>query len=138
MSAPSMFYRITSLFLVLVLAFTLVPVWPVQAAMLETGAVLESEETREARQKLQDFLQREEVAKALEKQGIAPDEAEARVKALSDSEVQAAAARLPELPAGQGAGTIVGAALFIFVVLIITDILGYTDVFTFVKKEQIR
>jgi hypothetical protein len=138
MSSPSLFYRITSLFLILVLAFTLVPVWPAQAAMLDTGAVLESEETRTARQKLQDFLQREEVAKTLEQQGIAPDEARARVRALSDSEVQAAAARLPELPAGQGAGTIVGAALFIFVVLIITDILGYTDVFTFVKKEQIR
>lgn len=138
MSTSSLFYRFTSLFLVLVLALTLVPVWPVQAAMLETGAVLESEQPQKARQKLQDFLQREEVANILQKQGIDPDEAEARVQALSDSEVQAAAARLPELPAGQGAGTIVGAGLFIFVILLITDILGYTDVFTFVKKQGSR
>lgn len=138
MRSQGLIYRSFCLTLVFVFALTLVPLQPVQAAMLQTGAVLESEETRAARQELQSFLQREEVAKTLQKQGIDPAEAKSRVQALSDSEVQAAAARLPELPAGQGAGTIVGAALFIFVVLIITDILGYTDVFTFVKKERVK
>jgi hypothetical protein len=36
------------------------------------------------------------------------------------------------LPAGGGAlGTIVGAALIIFIVLLLTDIFGFTDVFSF-------
>ncbi len=139
MRIQSIFFRSLSLVLVFVFCLTLVPVLPLQAAMLDTGAVLQSKEAEQARQELQGFLQREEVAKALQKQGIDPDEARARVHALSDSEVRAIAAGLPELPAGQGAaGTIVGAALFIFVILLITDILGYTDVFNFVRKEPAR
>lgn len=139
MRIQSIFFRSLSLVLVFVFCLTLVPVLPLQAAMLDTGAVLHSKEVEQARQDLQDFLQREEVAKALQKQGIDPEEARARVHALSDSEVRTVAARLPELPAGQGTvGTIVGAALFIFVILLITDILGYTDVFNFVRKEPAR
>ncbi len=39
------------------------------------------------------------------------------------------------LPAGGSAvGAIVGAGLVIFIVLLITDILGYTNVFTFVRR----
>ena len=41
------------------------------------------------------------------------------------------------MPAGQGAiGVIIGAALIIFLVLLITDIVGITDVFPFVKKHR--
>jgi hypothetical protein len=45
---------------------------------------------------------------------------------------------LDELPAGEGAGAIgviVGAILIIFLVLLVTDLLGLTDVFPFVKKK---
>jgi len=42
---------------------------------------------------------------------------------------------MDQLPAGGDAiGTILGAALVIFIVLVITDILGFTDIFPFVKK----
>jgi hypothetical protein len=42
---------------------------------------------------------------------------------------------LDELPAGEGfVGVVVGAALIIFLVLLITDLLGLTDVYPFVNK----
>jgi hypothetical protein len=42
-----------------------------------------------------------------------------------------------EMPAGGGAfGIIIGAALFVFIVLLITDMAGATDVFPFVKKAN--
>jgi hypothetical protein len=67
--------------------------------------------------------------------GINPDEAKARVDSLTDEEIENIASRMDQLPAGGDAfGVIVGAALIIFIVLLVTDILGLTDVFTFVKK----
>ena len=67
--------------------------------------------------------------------GVDPAEAARRVGGLSDAEVQRIAGELDRLPAGQGAvGAVIGAALLIFIVLLITDLLGLTDVFPFVRR----
>ena len=50
--------------------------------------------------------------------------------ALSDDEVAQLAARMDSLPAG---GEIIGALVLIFIILLITDILGFTKVFPFTK-----
>jgi len=40
-------------------------------------------------------------------------------------------------PAGQNAvGIIVGAIVLIFIILLVTDLLGLTDIFPFVKKSK--
>jgi hypothetical protein len=67
--------------------------------------------------------------------GISPEEAKKRIDSLTDEEIENIASRIDRLPAGgDGLGAIVGAALLIFIILLITDILGFTDVFPFVKK----
>jgi hypothetical protein len=67
-------------------------------------------------------------------QGIDPIEAKARLDSLSDAEVIRLAEQIENLPAGGDAlGILVGAALIVFIVLLITDILGYTNVFPFVS-----
>jgi hypothetical protein len=44
---------------------------------------------------------------------------------------------MDKLPAGgDGLGILVGAALIVFLVLLFTDIAGYTDVFPFVKHQN--
>jgi hypothetical protein len=49
--------------------------------------------------------------------------------------VREIAGRLDQLPAGQSAvGAVVGAILIIFLVLLITDLLGLTNVFPFVRR----
>jgi len=65
--------------------------------------------------------------------GVDPAVAIARVDRLSEQEVATAAERMQQLPAG-GDGGIVGAIVLIFLVLLLTDILGVTNVFPFVKK----
>ena len=83
------------------------------------------------------FLNRSEVHKQLKAWGVNPEEAKARVDSLTDQEIAEIAARIDQLPAGgSGLGAIVGAAVLIFLVLLITDILGFTDVFSFVKKAD--
>jgi len=109
-----------------------------RAAMVATQQVLQTSAPSEARARLQAFLDREDVQRVLERWGVSPAEAKSRVDALSDSEVAGVAGRLDSLPAG-GDGTvgiIVGAVLLVFFVLLITDLLGLTDVFPFIKKRH--
>jgi hypothetical protein len=59
------------------------------------------------------------------------------VESLSDAEAVDVASRIDQLTAGGSAvGVIVGAILLVFLVLLITDLLGLTDVFPFVKKHR--
>ena len=107
------------------------------AGMIGTETVLDATRGQEARDYLNRTLAREDVRASLIAQGIDPLEAKARVDSLSDAEAVSLADQIEELPAGGSAlGILVGALLIVFIVLLITDILGYTDVFPFVKKHS--
>ena len=107
------------------------------AGMIGTETVLDATRGQEARDYLNRTLAREDVRASLIAQGIDPLEAKARVESLSDAEAVSLADQIEELPAGGSAlGILVGALLIVFIVLLITDILGYTDVFPFVKKHS--
>ncbi|MFP4034300.1 MAG: PA2779 family protein [Desulfovermiculus sp.] len=130
-TSPKMF-QIISVVVLVVFCSTLLPAPALQAAMLGTDSVLPSK-TDATRTQLQELLQRDDVEQSLQEHGIDVQEARARVMTLSDAELEQIQGRLDTLPAGEGAvGAIVGGAVFIFVVLLITDILGFTNVFTFV------
>ena len=114
-----------------------VPYQTILAAMIPTEMTNDTIKGQEARAFLNELISREDIQNYLTKQGIDPLESKARVDSLSDSEAFMVAEQLEQLPAGGGAvGIIIGAALIIFLVLLATDILGYTDVFPFVKKHK--
>lgn len=81
------------------------------------------------------------VAKLVEL-GIDPEEAQAQVAALDDAEIALLAQNAETLPAGgdSDAGDVAIAFLVItgivFVTLVITDAIGVTDVFPWVKKAR--
>ncbi len=119
---------------VLMVVMTL-PMGLAQAKMVTTDQVIEQSTPSDNRAQVRDFLMREDVQQQLTRLGVDPEEAARRVASLSDEEVQQIAGRLDELPAGEGAvGIVIGAALIIFLVLLITDLLGLTDVYPFVNK----
>lgn len=104
-----------------------------QAAMIGTETVLNGNMQQNDRARLNSFLERPRVQAILEAQGVSPGEARARVACLSDSEAARLAATVDRLPAGGSAvGALIGAGVLIFIVLLITDILGFTHVFPFV------
>ena len=121
--------QIIVLLLVATLGLQSLALVPAQAAMVTTGEVIaDNASAATDRDRLNTLMQREDVRQELQRQGIDPDEAAARVAALSDAEVARITAQLDELPAGQSAlGIIVGAALVVFIVLLITDILCVTS-----------
>ncbi len=59
---------------------------------------------------------------------------QARVAALSDDEAAQLAARLDELPAG--GSDVLSVALIIFLVLLFTDIMGWTKIFPFTRPAS--
>jgi hypothetical protein len=93
-----------------------------------------SQKAVEARAYITSVLAREDIQKALIARGIDPIEAQARVGTLTDREAIQFAGTMEQLPAGGVIGYIVGLAVLVFLVLLITDVLGYTDIFPFVKK----
>jgi hypothetical protein len=114
-----------------------IPFQPIFAALVSTDAVLDVLRANESRENLKKLISREDVQKMLIYRGIDPAEAKARVNSLNDSEAIAVAEKIDKLPAaGNAIGVIVGAALIVFLVLLLTDILGYTDVFPFVKAKK--
>ena len=56
------------------------------------------------------------------------------IAALTDEEARELAARIDALPAGgDGVGSVVGALVLVFIILLITDLLGWTKVFPFTR-----
>jgi hypothetical protein len=106
---------------------------PAQAGMLSTGDVLGSA----AREHLNGLLERAEVQAKLADYGVKASDVKARVAALSDEEAAQLARDIDSAPAGgDAAGALIGAAVLVFIVLLITDILGYTHVFPFTKNMR--
>jgi hypothetical protein len=105
----------------------------VQAAMIGTEQLAAASAAEQNRAKITAALDRPEVIAALEQRGVERQEAHARVAALTDAEAASVAGQIDSLPAG---GDVVGALLLIFVVLLVTDILGLTKVFPFTRSRR--
>jgi len=100
---------------------------PSQAAMLATDASLAAVQ----RDQVTRVLERADIQARLAALGVDADAVKSRVAALTDDEVAQLAAQIDNLPAG-GDG-IIGAIVLIFIILLITDILGLTKIFPFTR-----
>jgi hypothetical protein len=119
------------LILTLVLGSVSVSAAPLPASdLVSTQAALSAERTDAHRERIHEVLSRADVQEQLVAQGVDLAEVEARVAALSDEEARQMAEQLDQLPAG---ASVVGALLLVFLVLLVTDILGLTNVFPFTR-----
>jgi hypothetical protein len=123
-----------SIFLVVLMLMLSLPYQSALAALIGTETLIGSQRAMAARAYIAGVLAREDIQKALIDRGIDPIEAQARVGTLTDREAVQLADTMEQLPAGGIIGYIVGLAVLVFLVLLVTDILGYTDIFPFVKK----
>jgi hypothetical protein len=122
------------LLMVLSLVLLDLEVQSARAGMIGTETVLSTQADQSARLRVAAFFEREDVAAALMEHGVPPEEARERVASLSDTEIMQIAQVVDQLPAG--GNSVVGAVLFIFLVLLITDILGFTRIFPFVRPVR--
>jgi hypothetical protein len=128
--------RGVALVLAVVMFVVSMPLGLANAALVSTEQVLAGADGVADRARVLAFLERAEVREQIVALGVDPNEAAARVRALSDAQVREIAGQLDQLPAGQSAiGVVVGAILIIFLVLLVTDLLGLTNVFPFVNHR---
>jgi hypothetical protein len=86
------------------------------------------------RNQIKRLLERDDVRAQLQALGVDPVAARARADALNDEEIAALVDRMDRLPAG--GHDIIGALVFVFIVLLITDILGFTKIFPFTRPVR--
>jgi hypothetical protein len=126
-----------SLFLVFTFLLFDLSVQTANAQMVDTNTVIAVQQEAANRERVTAFLGREDVQKVMVQQGVDPAEAQQRVASLSTTELTKMANSMDQLPAGaDGVGAVVGAVVFVFVVLLITDLLGLTHVFPFVVAQR--
>ncbi|MBI5578539.1 MAG: PA2779 family protein [Deltaproteobacteria bacterium] len=108
------------------------------AALVGTERVFDAERVQSARELIHSLMAREDIQAALLREGIDPQEAQARTESLSDAEAVRLAGAIESLPAGGSSalGLVIVASLIVFIVLLVTDIMGYTDVFPFTKRHR--
>jgi hypothetical protein len=114
------------------------PVPTARAEMITTmqAATLQPGKTTFARERLKTLFDRADVRAELERRGVSATEARKRIDALSDDEVERLAGRLDSLPAGGDLEGILWIAFLAFLVLLVTDILGFTKVFSFTRPAK--
>jgi hypothetical protein len=126
--------RLFSLFVATSILFT-GSIQIAQAAMVSSEQVAQSTGIANAeqdRQRIYAALSREDVRSELVKRGVDPMQVEQRVAALTDEEASAMASQIENAPAGG----IIGAIVLIFLVLLLTDILGFTKIFPFTRSVR--
>lgn len=109
---------------------------PARAAVIDTEATVTataSAATTSQRQQVMDFVARQDVQTQLQSFGVSPQQAAERIAALSDDEIQQLHGKMPQTAAG---GSILGVLVFLFVLLLVTDILGLTKVFPFTRSVR--
>ncbi|WP_340675499.1 PA2779 family protein [Paraperlucidibaca sp.] len=107
------------------------PIAPEAYLSSSDSAVMEGQ-----RAQVVDWLQRDEVRTQMTRFGVSTDQAVDRVAALSDEEVQRLAEKIDSTPVGAGGGGVIGAVIFVFLVLLVTDILGLTKIFPFTRSVR--
>ena len=106
-----------------------------QAGIVGTEIIVSAAQAQQDRTQIMNLLDRKDIQEQLVSHGVTAEQAKTRVDSLSDAETHTLANQLNTLPAG-GDSSILGVIVLIFLVLLVTDILGLTNVFPFTKKHR--
>jgi hypothetical protein len=124
------FKQIVSSCLIVCIALAGLPL-SAQAGIVATDEVSAMGAAAANRDKLETFLARADVRQAVQAQGVDAQAAAARVKAMSDVEVAQLAGRIDQAPVG---GDVLSMVFTVFLLLLVTDILGLTKVYPFTRS----
>ena len=101
-----------------------------QAAMVTNNQIMDQLQVSSEKQTLLQTIRRADVQQQLLGMGVNVEDVEARVNMMTQEEITQLSQQIEDLPAG---GDILGVLLVIFIVFVITDAIGATDIFPFIK-----
>lgn len=115
------------------LAFLGLTVMPLQAAMISTDEVISSQQAEMDRESIAALLDRADVQEKLVAMGVSVSDVEQRIALMTDAEVAQLNQQIADLPAGAG---VVSVLVLLFIVFVVTDVLGATDIFPFIRPVR--
>lgn len=122
-----LYKRLLTLFLSF--SMLIVSLGNVQAAIVSNDQVILKIQQVEDKAALLQAIQREDVQQQLSSMGVSAIDIESRINQMTHEEITQLNQHMVELPAGEG---VLGAIVLIFIVFVITDVIGATDIFPFI------
>lgn len=123
--------RPLAIFLSLLLA--LVPLLPAQAAMIGNQQIINQNLSYQTRDSLQQLLDQDAARQQLQDWGVSSDQIRSRIDSLTEAELARINQQVGDLNTG---GNVLGILLVIFIVFVITDVIGATDIFPFIHPVR--
>ena len=123
--------RSTAIILSILLA--LMPLLPAQAAIIGNDQIVNRGLSHQTRDGLQQLFEQETAQQQLQEWGVNPDQIKSRIDRLTDAELARINQQVNDLQAG---GDVLGILLVLFLVFVITDIIGATDIFPFINPPR--
>ncbi len=108
---------------------------PAYSGVVTTEQLIQQQLESMDRDELVSLLDRSEVRQQLVDRGVDPEYARQRIAALSDAQIEQIKSEVDQLPAGSG---VVGILIAVLLVLIILDIIGVTNIFSFIHSPSSR
>ena len=116
------------------ITLALSPVLSAQAAMIGNGALLEQSSAQQTRDSLTQLLGQSDARQQLQALGVSPEWALERARNLSSSELARINRGIEQMQAG--GDSVLGVLLLIFIIFVITDVIGATDIFPFIHPVK--
>jgi hypothetical protein len=100
-----------------------------QAAIITNSQVMDNLEQASNKQALLQTIHRVDVQEQLVQMGVSTADIENRIDNMTQQEIAQLNQQIDKLPAG---GDILGVIVLIFIIFVITDVIGATDIFPFI------
>lgn len=119
----------------LVLSFLLVfaSMGQAQAAFVSNNQLIDQVQQANDKEALLRTIKRADVQAQLLDMGVNSADIESRVDQMTQQEISQLNQQIDQLPAGGGA---VGLVVLVFVIFVITDVIGATDIFPFIRPVR--
>jgi len=104
-----------------------------QAAMISNSQLINQAQQSNEKTTLLQTIRRADVQSQLLSMGVNTADIEKRVDQMTQAEVAQLNQQIDQLPAGSG---VLGIVVLIFIVFVITDVIGATDIFPFIHPVR--
>jgi hypothetical protein len=130
MKTTSRFTRLLALLLSALTLFISLQSSVAHAAVVSTQTLLQEQQTQFDRAQLRALLEREQAVEALQSLGVDPEMVQDRVASMTAEELAQFNQQVEQMQAGGGA---LGVVVLVFLILILLDLLGATDIFPAIR-----
>ena len=109
------------------------PISQAQAAIIANAQIIDQVQQVNDKDALLQTINRVDVQEQLLSMGVTTSELESRINQMTQQEIAQLNQQINDLPAG---GDILGIIVLIFIIFIITDVIGATDIFPFIHPVK--